>query len=240
MIKATSFFASLALLSVVVVSQVNAGDLSRAGEQTWCASPNECGFSYDFVEVAFINSNSASGADSLAWSSTGVPNRSVVDQIKGVNVQFTKSIDLDFYGVGEFYNTDGLLSSQLVNFNPANLSGDRAEFYYYRVGLGYHHAVMQTVDFTFEAGGLFSNCESSGRTQEEWGWYVSPGLRLSVFWGTELYGSYMYEDFENMNNHRFDGGVVIPVINCVSLKIGGRYETTSEKGSLLAGLRINY
>jgi hypothetical protein len=173
------------------------------------------------------------------------PNATIVDQMRGVNVDFRKAIGCNFYLAGEFYNTDGPLSDSVVRARQLLvgdnlLTGKRAEFYYYRLGVGANHSLSESLDITFDAGGLYSDCEVPGKDQDEWGWYLSPGIRFCVGDFGELYVTYMYENFETMENHRFDGGLIIPVGDCLSAKLGARYETEFEKTSFLAGLRFNY
>ncbi|MDF1811453.1 MAG: hypothetical protein P1V20_04545 [Verrucomicrobiales bacterium] len=234
--KIISQIAAVALIFGATSTISNAGCDYIFGNE--CSTPDECCFSYDYVDIAYLYSNYGSAVPPNVFGGAAAPNASIIDKLKGVDIEFKKAIGCNFYFSGEFYNTDGVLSDQIVAANPA-LFGKRAEFYYYRAGVGYHHSLADNIDFTFEGGGLYWDCRVPAKHQDEWGWYISPGLRVCMGFG-ELYANYMYENFETQENHRFEGGAIVPVTECMSFKLAGRYETEYEKSSFLAGIRFNY
>ena len=202
--------------------------------------PSGCHFSYDYIDIAYMWSDYASN---FPLGAATAPNGSLVDEMKGVNVDFRKSFGQRFYLAGEFYNTDGFLAPRVVRLaaqNGINLAGKRAEFYYYRLGIGAYHSISDTLDFTFDIGGLYADCQILLKDQDEWGWYLSPGLRYCLGNFGELYANYLYENLETMENHRFEGGLIVPFSKCMNVKLGGRYETEHDKTSILAGFRFNY
>lgn len=244
-------FSVLAALAVTLtgLQTATSGDCFYGGPCADSGCDNGCCFNFDYIDVAYMSSDYTTDPAPGVLNGTiqTAPNASIVDEMKGVNVEFRKSIGCNFYLAGEFYNTDGFLSPSIQRARQ-NLVGDnlltakRAEFYYYRMGLGVSHCISDNLAVTFDAGGLFIDCEVPGKLEDEWGWYVSPGVRLCLGGIGEAYANYYYENYERMENHRFDGGVILPLpcSDCMSLKFGGRYESAFEKTTWLAGMRFNY
>ncbi|MDF1754807.1 MAG: hypothetical protein P1U89_18620 [Verrucomicrobiales bacterium] len=208
-----------------------------------------CCFSYDYLDVAYMSSDyrSVPSAGVLDGTIQEAPNGTIIDEMKGVDIEFRKSLGCTFFLSGEFYNTDGLLSDSIVQARQRLvgdnlLTGKRAELYYYRLGVGARHSINENLDITFEGGGLYFDCQVPGKDQDEWGWYISPGLRFCLGDMGEIYTNYFYENYENMENHRVDGGVIIPLpcSDSFSVKLGGRYESLEDKTTFLAGFRFNY
>ena len=199
-----------------------------------CETPKKCCFSYDFIDVAWQHSSYES--DTMGgMKPVGFP---FVDNLKGVNVGFSKALGCNFYIAGAFYNTDGPYDE--VNRRINGFAPQRAEFYEYRLGLGYRMCITDRIDFNFEAGGIYEDCEFPNKSDDHWGWYVAPGLRVCLFEGIEGYGKAYYQRIEGYSVWRFDTGILVPVSDCLSLKAGYSYEDRFSKDSLLVGVRFNY
>ena len=229
--------AGAALIAGVLQSIAFAGPFEYVyGGKGACKMPvtEKCCFSYDFIDVAWQYSDYSE--DTLDGKKPiGFP---FVNQLKGVNAGFSKSIGCNYYIAGAMFNTDGPYDETNRRIN--NFPPQRGEFYEYRLGLGYRMCIRDNVDFNFEAGGIYEDCVFPDKSSDSWGWYVAPGVRVCVADFAEAYGKAYYQSLEGLSVWRFDFGFLVPVTECLSFKLGGSYEDRFDKTSLLVGARFNY
>lgn len=138
--------------------------------------------------------------------------------------------------MGLFGNVYGTLSG---SWSDSSLHGDSIDVYGITGGLGYVFPIAQRLHLTVEGGGVYGGTDGGGFNDDNWGFYVGPGLRYCLSPGTEFYANVYYVYFDGgYDTFDADIGFIGAITENLGVKVGGLL--SDEQQSVYVGFRVYY
>lgn len=198
------------------VSQVHAGPakgpVAAAPAPAPAAVPM---FTYDFLDVQYIYTNFDS-----PW----------FDDAHGAGANLSKGLGGPLYLTGSFAWSD-----TEADYEPVDLYGASG-------GLGVYCPVVDRLHVNLEGGALWSKEDYDYYSEDDWGYFVGPGVRFAICQGFELFANVYYTDFggegDDTDGIDVNVGAVYDISQYFGIKVGGLFG--EDENSAFVGGRIYY
>lgn len=196
------------------VSQVQAGPAKgpvAAAPAPAAAAPM---FTYDYLDIQYIYTKFDSH---------------LIDNGHGAGANLSKSLGGPLYLTGSFAWSD-----TEIDHEPVDLYGASG-------GLGVYYPIMDRLHVNFEGGALWAKDSFKGYSEDDWGYFVGPGVRFAICQGFELFANVYYSDFggsRNTDSFDLNVGAIFDVSRYFGIKVGGIFG--EDQNSAFVGGRIYY
>jgi len=213
--KKTLLLGAMILLGSAA-SQVHAGPVKGPVAPAPAPAPADYPlFTYDFLDIQYIYTDFDS-----PW----------INDAHGAGANISKSVGGPLYLTGSFAWSD-----TEVDYEPVDLYGASG-------GLGVYCPIVERLHVNFEGGALWSKESYDYHSEDDWGYFVGPGVRFAVCRGFELFANVYYTDFggqyEDTDSIDVNVGAVFDVSQYFGIKVGGLIG--EDQNSAFVGGRIYY
>ena len=138
--------------------------------------------------------------------------------------------------MGLFGNVYGTLSG---SWSDSSIGNSSVDVWGLTGGLGYAFPISQRFHLNIEAGAIYGSIDGAGVDNDDWGFYVGPGLRYCLSPGTEFYANVYYVHFDGgYDTFNTDLGFIAAITENIGLKVGGLLG--EDEQSVYAGFRVYY